>query len=184
MVEDQTILTLIEQAKQGSQIAYSTLLNNYWKAIYNFQISKTENEDEAEDITIKTFAKAFDKLITYNSEYSFESWLFTISRNLNIDHFRKQNPDLISIHKHQKEVDQISDKELSPVDKLIVEQNLAQLLAYIKLLKPHYQQVINLRFFMELSYKEIATELHEPVNNVKIKLLRAKKLLAEIINNN
>lgn len=184
MVEDQTILTLIEQAKQGSQIAYSTLLNNYWKAIYNFQISKTENEDEAEDITIKTFAKAFDKLITYNSEYSFESWLFTISRNLNIDHFRKQNPDLISIHKHQKEVDQISDKELSPVDKLIVEQNLAQLLAYIKQLKPHYQQVINLRFFMELSYKEIATELHEPVNNVKIKLLRAKKLLAEIINNN
>ncbi len=184
MVEDQTILTLIEQAKQGSQIAYSTLLNNYWKAIYNFQISKTENEDEAEDITIKTFAKAFDKLITYNSEYSFESWLFTISRNINIDHFRKQNPDLISIHKHQKEVDQISDKELSPVDKLIVEQNLAQLLAYIKLLKPHYQQVINLRFFMELSYKEIATELHEPVNNVKIKLLRAKKLLAEIINNN
>ncbi|NCP20777.1 MAG: RNA polymerase subunit sigma-70 [Flavobacteriales bacterium CG_4_8_14_3_um_filter_35_10] len=184
MVEDQAILALIEQAKQGNQIAYSSLLNNYWKAIYNFQVSKTEDEDEAEDITIKTFAKAFDKLHTYNPAFSFETWLFTISRNINIDHFRKQNPDLISIHKHQKEVDQISDEQLSPVDKLIQEQNLAQLLAYIKQLKPHYQQVINLRFFMELSYKEIAQELNEPINNVKIKLLRAKKLLAEIIINN
>lgn len=184
MVENQAILALIEQAKQGSQIAYSTLLNFYWKAIYNFQINRTEDEDEAEDITIKTFAKAFDKLNTYNSEYSFETWLFTISRNINIDHFRKQKPNLISIHKHQREVNQIYDEQPSPADKLIQEQNLTQLLAYIKQLKQHYQQVINLRFFMELSYKEIALELNEPVNNVKIKLLRAKKLLAEIINNN
>lgn len=184
MVENQVILTLIEQAKQGNQIAYSTLLNNFWKAIYNFQITKTGNEDEAEDITIKTFAKAFDKLSSYDANYSFENWLFTISRNITIDHFRKQKPDLISIHKHQKEANQIFDEQLSPVDKLIQEQNLSQLLAFIKQLKPHYQEVIHLRFFMELSYKEIAVELNEPINNIKIKLLRAKKLLAEIINNN
>jgi len=51
------------------------------------------------------------------------------------------------------------------------------------LLKPHYQEVINLRYFQELSYKEIAIELKEPLNNIKVKLLRAKKLLAEIIIN-
>jgi len=184
LVEDQLILALIEQAKQGNQSAYNTLLNTYWKAIYNFQITKTNNEDDAEDITIRTFAKAFDKLNTYNSDYSFNNWLFSISRNITIDYFRKQKPNLISIHNHQRKINQIYDEQPTPADKLIQKQNLAQLLAFIKQLKPHYQKVIHLRFFMELSYKEIADELNEPINNVKIKLLRAKKLLAEIINDN
>ena len=77
----------------------------------------------------------------------------------------------------------ITDDAPSPEDQLIIEQNLSQLLAHIKLLKPHYQKVIHLRYFQELTYKEIAAELNEPINNVKVKLLRAKKLLAEIIQN-
>ena len=51
----------------------------------------------------------------------------------------------------------------------------------IKELKPHYQEVIQLRYFQEMSYQEISEQLDEPLSNVKIKLLRAKKLLAEII---
>jgi RNA polymerase sigma-70 factor (ECF subfamily) len=73
------------------------------------------------------------------------------------------------------------DASPSIEDKLITEQNLAKLLRDIKKLKPHYQQIINLRYFQELSYKEIAKQLDEPMTNVKVKLLRAKKLLAEII---
>lgn len=183
MVEDTTLLELIAQAQKGNQSAYNTLLNTFWKDIYNFQKSKCANEDEAEDITIKTFAKAFDKLETFDSSYNFKTWLFSISRNITIDHFRKQKPDLISIHKHSKEVANVYDEEPSPADILIQKQNLAKLLSYIKRLKPHYREVIHLRYFMELSYKEIALEIDEPINNVKIKLLRAKKLLAEIINN-
>ena len=64
-----------------------------------------------------------------------------------------------------------------------LEQNLAKLLRDIKKLKPHYQEVINLRYFQELSYLEISNKLNEPMSNVKVKLLRAKKLLAEIIQN-
>ena len=75
----------------------------------------------------------------------------------------------------------VADTTPSAEDKLITEQNLSRLLAYIKELKPHYQEVIQLRYFQELSYQEIAEHLDEPLNNVKIKLLRAKKLLAEII---
>ena len=75
----------------------------------------------------------------------------------------------------------VLDESPSPEDKLITEQHLAKLLRDIKKLKPHYQEVINLRYFQELSYKEISKELDEPINNVKVKLLRAKKLLAEII---
>ena len=75
----------------------------------------------------------------------------------------------------------VVDENPTPEDKIIREQNLAKLLRDIKLLKPKYQEVIQLRYFQELSYKEIATEIKEPISNVKVKLLRAKKLLAAII---
>jgi RNA polymerase sigma-70 factor (ECF subfamily) len=77
----------------------------------------------------------------------------------------------------------VADSSPSAEDELITEQNLSQLLQYIKELKPHYQEVIQLRYFQEMSYQEIAEQLSEPLSNVKIKLLRAKKLLAEIIQN-
>ncbi len=171
----------IEKAINGSQNAYKTLLNTHWVSVYNFMFEKTKNTDEAEDITIKTFAKAFDKLKTYDNKYVFKTWLITIAKNIYIDHLRKQKTKTISITKEDNSVFDIHDDSPSIEDKIITEQNLAQLLAYIKKLKWHYQEVIQLRYFQEMSYKEIAKELNQPMNNVKVKLLRARKLLAEII---
>ena len=76
---------------------------------------------------------------------------------------------------HGDAVRKVLDETPSAEDQLIIEQNLANLLQDIKKLKPHYQKVINLRYFNELSYAEIAKQLNEPVNNIKVKLLRAKK---------
>lgn len=182
MSKNQDIGLLIDQAKIGDQKAFNDLLNMYWRDVYHFQLNKGNNEDEAEDITIKAFAKAFDKIDTFDDSFQFKTWLFTISSNLHIDHLRKKKTETVSINKN-KEVHRIVDEDPTPSDKLIQEQNLAQLKAYILLLKPHYQEVINLRYFQELSYKEMATHIDEPLNNIKVKLLRAKKLLAEIINN-
>ena len=78
----------------------------------------------------------------------------------------------------------IPDDSPTPEDTLIIKQNLAELLSFIKKLKPHYQDVINLRYFQEISYLEISNQLEEPLNNVKVRLLRARKLLAEIIKQN
>lgn len=177
------ILTWIQQAKKGNQKAFNFLLNTFWREVYYYQLNKCKDEDEAEDITIKTFARAFDKIDSFDEDYAFKTWLFTISNNIFIDHLRKKKTETISINKNVHEIHKIADEEPSPADILIQEQNLAQLKAYIRLLKPHYQEVINLRYFQELSYKEIAIELKEPLNNIKVKLLRAKKLLAEIIIN-
>lgn len=171
----------IINAKKGEQQAYKALLNHFWNDVYRFQLAKTNNENEAEDITIQTFSKAFDKLNLFDESYNFKSWILTISRNLQIDEYRKSKTKTISLTNDLDESYDITDEAPSPEDQLIIEQNLAQLLTYIKQLKPHYQKIINLRYFQELSYKEIAKELEEPLNNVKVKLLRAKKLLAEII---
>ena len=175
------IANLIEKARKKDQKAFNTLLNTYWSNVYRFQFLKTENEDEAEDITIKTFAKAFNKINLYNERYNFKTWLISISKNIFLDHIRKQRTETISINKSASEAYKISDETPSAEDQLIIEQNLVQLRNYIKQLKPHYQEIINLRYFREMSYKEIADTLNEPMNNVKVKLLRAKNLLAEVI---
>ncbi len=175
------IADIIEKARKKDQKAFNTLLNTYWSDVFRFQLSKSENEDEAEDITIKTFSKAFDKIHLYNERYNFKTWLISISKNIFLDHLRKQRTETISINKKESEAYKIFDETPSAEDQLIIEQNLAQLLNYLKQLKPHYQEIINLRYFREMSYKEMADKLNEPMSNIKVKLLRAKKLLAEII---
>lgn len=179
------ISTQIEKAKQGDQTAFTFLLNQYWNEVYSFMLKRTENETNAEDITIETFSKAFDKIATYNPEFQFNTWLISIAKNVYVDMLRKRKSSLfveITEQEDQKAYN-IADTTPSKEDELITEQNLSQLLLYIKELKPHYQEVIQLRYFQEMSYQEIASKIGEPLNNVKVKLLRAKKLLAEIINN-
>lgn len=175
------ILQLIDLAKRGDQKAFNDLLNTYWKDVYLFVLNRCKNDDEAEDITIKTFARAFDKINTYDENFQFKTWLYTIASNLHIDQLRKKKAETVSINHSSGEAHRIIDEDPSPADQLIQEQNLAQLKAWIATLKPHYQEVINLRYFQDLTYKEIAEKLGEPLNNIKVKLLRAKKLLAEII---
>ncbi|APY07842.1 RNA polymerase subunit sigma-70 [Winogradskyella sp. J14-2] len=172
----------INKAKQNDQIAFNFLLDTFWNDVYSFQLMRTQNENDAEDITIQTFSKAFDKISTYDKNYKFKTWLITISKNIHIDLVRKQKKTIHNTSKDNEDnyLDIIDDSP-TPEDKIITEQNLAKLLRDIKKLKPHYQKVINLRYFQELSYKEISEELNEPMNNVKVKLLRAKKLLAAII---
>ncbi|WP_341214445.1 sigma-70 family RNA polymerase sigma factor [uncultured Wocania sp.] len=173
----------IKRAKKNDQKAFNYLLDMFWDNVYGFQLKRTENENDAEDITIQTFSKAFDKIKTFDDNYKFKTWLITISKNIHIDLLRKEKNSITQvISKNNRDAFKVLDESPSPEDKLITEQHLAKLLLDIKKLKPHYQEVINLRYFQELSYKEISAELKEPINNVKVKLLRAKKLLAEIIN--
>ena len=173
----------IKKAKQNDQKAFNFLLDEFWDSVYGFQLKRIKNENDAEDITIQTFSRAFDRIKTYKEEYTFKTWLITISKNIHIDLLRKAKSSINSkiTDNEDDKVYKVADESPTPEDKLITEQNLAKLLRDIKKLKPHYQEVINLRYFQELSYKEISEELKEPMNNVKVKLLRAKKLLAEII---
>ena len=173
----------IEEAKAGNQSAFKVLLNTYWKDVYNFLFEKIKDEDEAEDITIKAFAKAFDKLDSYNKKYTFKTWLITIAKNIYIDHLRKQKAIFISLNHQDESNYDIKDETPSAEDAIITEQNLAVLLQNIKKLKPNYQEVIQLRYFQEMSIKEIALVLNEPLSTVKVKLMRARKLLAEILKN-
>ena len=120
---------------------------------------------------------------TYNSDYKFKTWLTTISKNIHVDIIRKENNAVVTntSKAENKKINSLADNTLSAEDELIKEQNLSLLLQNIKKLKPDYQNIIMLRYFQELSYKEIAETIDEPINTIKVKLLRARKLLADII---
>jgi RNA polymerase sigma-70 factor, ECF subfamily len=182
-IKQEKIIKNIQKAKLGDQVAFTFLLDNYWNEVYGFMLKRTENETDAEDITIETFSKAFDKISTYNPEFGFNTWLIAIAKNVHIDMLRKKKSTLfIDISDEEDDIAySVADDSPSAEDILITEQNLSQLLQDIKTLKPAYQEVIQLRYFQELSYQEMADSLNEPLNNIKIKLLRAKKILAEII---
>jgi RNA polymerase sigma factor (sigma-70 family) len=185
-INDKNIQIHIINAKNGDQAAFRYLLNLFWADVYKYQLKRTKSENDAEDIAIQTFSKAFDKINTFDEKYVFKTWLITISKNIHIDLLRKKNTSIFTeTSKEQEEkVYLVADENPTPEDKIIGEQNLAALLRDIKQLKPKYQQVIQLRYFQELSYKEIGEQIKEPMTNVKVKLLRAKKLLAAIIKKN
>ena len=173
----------IEKAKNGDQVAFTFLLDFYWNEVYGFMLKRTENETDTEDIVIETFAKAFDKIETYNPDFQFNTWLIAIAKNVHIDLLRKKKSSLFVeiTDEEDQQAYNVADSSSSAEDELISQQNLSRLLQFIKELKPNYQEVIQLRYFQEMSYQEIADKIGEPLNNVKIKLLRAKKLLAEIM---
>ena len=173
---------LIQEAQLGNQMAFTQLLDIYWNEVYGFMLKRTENETDAEDITIDAFSKAFSKIAQYNPDFQFNTWLISIAKNAHIDLVRKQKQTRsMQFNDDGNAAYMIIDETPSAEDTLINEQNLSILLRFIKELKPAYQEVIQLRYFQEMSYQEIANQLNEPLSNVKIKLLRAKKLLADII---
>ena len=179
MSESTIVLNQINLPKENNQNAFSFLLNLYWEDVYKFQLKRTNNEIDAEDITIVSFAKAFEKINTYNQKYIFKTWLITISKNLHIDQLRK-NKNQFDLNQLNENI-QIKESSPSPEDNLINKQKLKSLKSKINKLKPHYKEVIELKCFNELTYKEISIKLNQPINNIKVKVLRAKKILSQLI---
>ena len=170
---------VIERAKANDQIAFNTLFNKYWDPIYSFLISRTSDANKAEELAIETFSKAFDRIESFDNKLAFVAWIMTIARNHHIDDFR-------SLKKQSENTDQITDFnsneissfEPSPEELLISNQNLDHVLIQIKSLKKEYRTILKLRYFDDLSLKQIEETLDESSSTVRVKLFRAKKMLA------
>ncbi len=177
------ILRVITRAKSGDQKAYKQLLDHCWNLVFGFQLKRVQNESDAEDITIEAFAKAFDKIQQFDPKYNFSSWVITISKNIQIDQYRKKRNSIVAgpLDDQQDQGNEVADDSPTKEDALIREQNLLQLQALMKMLKPIYREVLQLRYFQELPYRDMAEQLGEPLTNIKVRLLRAKKLMAELI---
>ena len=128
-IENTQLESSISKAKKGNQTAFKYLLDTFWSDVYNYQLKRTKSENDAEDITIQTFSKAFDKIQTFDEKYVFKTWIITISKNIHIDLLRKKRSS-IQIENTQAQEEKIYlvvDDNPTPEDKIIREQNLAKL---------------------------------------------------------
>ncbi len=171
----------LEQAKKNDQRAFAYLYDHYWDYLFNYLLKKCHNEELAEDLALKSLARAFDKIHSYNPEYEFGTWLVSISNNIHIDEHRKEKKQQQLTSLEAREYDQLGASTPSPEDLLIISQNLKALKEKIKGLKPNHATILKMRIFDDMSYKEIATITELPINTIKVTLLRAKKVLAQKI---
>jgi RNA polymerase sigma factor (sigma-70 family) len=181
---------LVQRAiDQGDQKAYAELMKNYRDSLYFMLLKMTNNPHDAEDLTIEAFGKAFKKLHQYTPDYAFSTWLFKIASNNCIDFIRKKKKYTFSIDQGIDDeigtelANRIPAEDLDPEQELVKKQKIKLMREVVEKLKPHYRTLIELRYFSEFSYEEIAAELNLPLGTVKAQLFRAREFLYQILKN-
>lgn len=173
--------------ENGDQKAYADLMNTYREPIYYMLLKMTNSAVDADDLTLEAFGKAFKSLQQYTPDYAFSTWLFRIATNNCIDFIRKKRAKTVSMDNLYTNIDgdevgiNIPSETLDPEEKIIEKQKIILMREIVNRLKPHYRQLVELRYFEELSYEEIAEKLDIPLGTVKAKLFRAREFLYNII---
>lgn len=181
-------IELVEKARKGDQLAYAELLGRYRDAIYFMLLKMVNSQVDAEDLTIEAFGKAFKNIDQYTPNFAFSTWLFKIATNNCIDFIRKKRASLVSLDQTMDGEDSLSPSTLiqsddpDPEAYMINKQKIKHMRKVVSRLKPRYRQLVELRYFKEYSYDEIAVELDIPIGTVKAQLFRARELLLNIIN--
>ncbi len=178
--KDETIKDFVSRSQRGDKEAFGELYDIYLKPIFRYVYFKVGNREDAEDLTEQVFLKAWQYIDKYNSKKSFfSSWLYIIAKNQVIDHYR-QNKKNIELE------DWLKETHIQPEGQAKVEQELLQkkIFKKIKKLPEKQQEIIILKFFENLSNKEIAKIVNKPEGAIRILQYRALKKLKLIINEN
>jgi RNA polymerase sigma factor (sigma-70 family) len=177
-----------EAINNKSERAYAELMDRYRDSIYFMLLKMVNSKDDADDLTIEAFGKAFRKLHQYTPNYAFSTWLFKIASNNCIDFIRKKKKNTFSLNRSadqdggEIEMD-IKADVLDPEENFIRDQKIQMMQDVVKRLKPRYRTLVELRYFKELSYEEIAEQLDLPLGTVKAQLFRAREFLFQIMKN-
>lgn len=178
---------LVQEAITGNQKSYAELMERYRDAIYFMLLKMVNNQSDAEDLTIEAFGKAFKNIKQYTPNFAFSTWLFKIATNNCIDFIRKKKSNIISLDHSQDDDDMITvDVQAytpDPEEKMINKQKEILMREVVDQLKPRYRELVELRYFKQFSYEEIADKMDLPLGTVKAQLFRARELLYNILKN-
>ncbi len=180
-------LELVAKAKEGDQNAFGKLMTRYRDSIFFMVLKMVHNRDDAEDLTIEAFGKAFNNIGNYSADFAFSTWLFKIATNNSIDFIRKKRLLTTSLDQTSTTEDgetspiAVRDHAPNPEQSIIKDQRAEKIRSAIEELSPKYRSLIELRYLDELSYEEIAEKLDIPLGTVKAQLFRAKDMLYNIL---
>ncbi|TWP24825.1 sigma-70 family RNA polymerase sigma factor [Apibacter muscae] len=173
---------LIEKAKTSKQQAQSRLVNLFWDDVKRYIYSLVKDENNAEELTIETFTKVLQKLNLYNIDFDFKTWILSIAHNTCIDFLRKNNKILSNFSTDNYH--DIKDSDPSPEQLFIYKQNVETVQKMLNKLPEKYSILIQLRYLDEKKLNEIVNDTGLTLANVKVSLMRAKKLLFEMKDEN
>lgn len=170
--------------ESNDQKAYAELLQRYRESVYYMMMKMCNNKDDAEDLTIEAFGRAFKKLDHYSPDYAFSTWLFKIASNNAIDFIRRKKQKYsVSIDSKFDESEgfehsvNIRASGLDPEESFIRKQKIDSVRVLVDSLKPKYKEMIELFYFQEMSHEEISKKLNIPIGTIKAQLFRARDLL-------
>jgi RNA polymerase sigma factor (sigma-70 family) len=174
----------------GDQKAYAELMNRYRDSVYFMLNKMVNNKDDADDLTIEAFGRAFNRLHQYVPQYAFSTWLFKIASNNCIDFIRrKKNENLYSLNKTFQNDEggemtmDVKSEGLDPEEHIMKKEKIKMMHEVVEKLKPKYKLLIEMRYFEELSYEEISVKMELPIGTVKAQLFRAREFLFTIVKN-
>ncbi|MFO7890628.1 MAG: sigma-70 family RNA polymerase sigma factor [bacterium] len=168
----------------GNQKGFDKLYKKYEKPLFSYIFKYTHNRETAEDVFQKTWFKAIRGLRDYKEQGSFGSWIFGIAHNNCIDHFRKSFKRQIDDNISDQGMDVLEDKiTINPEEQLVQKEDRDQLKQAIKELPEEQKQVILLRLYGELPFKEIAEKCECSINTVLGRMHYAVRNLKKMARN-
>tara|TARA_B100000780_G_scaffold277684_1_gene249006 strand:- start:11979 stop:12587 length:609 start_codon:yes stop_codon:yes gene_type:complete len=178
---------ILRATGDSDQKAYAELMERYRDSIFHLCRKMVFNDDDADDLTIETFGKAFQRLDKYKPSFAFSTWLFKIASNHCIDFIRKKRINALSLDRGITTEEgrnmqfTVKDDALDPMETLEKKQRVEKMRLVVSELKPRYRRLVELRYFEEYSYEEIAIELDLPLGTVKAQLYRARDILSSVM---
>lgn len=174
----------------GDQKAYAELLHRYRESVYFMMLKMVGNKDDADDLTIEAFGRAFKRLSQYTPNFAFSTWLFKIASNNAIDHLRKKKQgesyslDTKFVNEEGQQLSQnIKSTTLDPEEHFMKKQKIELLNEVVDKLKPKYKELVVMFYYQEMSHEEISQKLNLPIGTIKAQLFRAREFLYNILKN-
>ena len=180
LLKKEDLQELLKKVKEGNQKAQTKLINYFWEDVFGFILKKVQDKITADELTVVVFTKVLAKLDLYDENFEFKTWILTIAQNSVIDYWRKESKKE-TLTENLAEVK--NEFEKSPEELLISKQQQQRIISTIASMDSNYRKILELRFFEEKSIKEIAETLNISVANTKVRIMRAKKILAELLKN-
>jgi RNA polymerase sigma-70 factor (ECF subfamily) len=179
---EETESTWIQNARAGdkaaSAAAFSRLVKAYQTAVFNLAYRMLGNRAEAEDAAQETFIRAYTRLGTYDPARKFSSWLLAIASHYCVDVLRRRRIDCMSLDDLPPMVKLAMPAATQPEQVVVSQQDASAVQKLLNTLPPAYRTPVILRYWYDMSYREIAETMGVTEGAIKTRLHRARAKLA------
>ena len=182
-MDARAIAELLARCQAGDRTAWDTLVDAYWQRLFGYALRATGNAELAQDLVQETFLRIVQRLGKYDDQGKFEAWLFRILVNLVRDHGRSlsRHPTQSTVIESDGEriemTDELAGKGPAPHEPLHNREDVDALQIALRKLPEGDRQILMLRHFADMPFKDIARTLNCPIGTV---LARAHRALGKL----